>query len=101
MLNALTRWWERARRRAPSPEMLTLFSSGPTDSGATSHAGDGAESAGGVCLLPGALARMWRGPDRLRQKVADDTYVDAVDHPLYEILATLANAETTAYIQAR
>jgi HK97 family phage portal protein len=34
---------------------------------------------------------------KLRQKVAEDTYVDAVDHPLYEILAALPNPEQTAY----
>ena len=34
---------------------------------------------------------------KLRRKVAEDTYVDAVEHGLYEILASLANPETTAY----
>jgi HK97 family phage portal protein len=34
---------------------------------------------------------------KLRRKIAEDTYVDAVEHPLYEILASLANPETTSY----
>jgi HK97 family phage portal protein len=36
-------------------------------------------------------------PLRLRRKVADDTFTDATDHPLYEIVHDLANPETTAY----
>lgn len=38
-----------------------------------------------------------RTPIKLRRKVAEDTYVDAVDHDLYELLGSLPNPETTAY----
>jgi HK97 family phage portal protein len=33
----------------------------------------------------------------LRQKIADDTFIDAIDHPLFEILHALPNPEQTAF----
>jgi HK97 family phage portal protein len=38
-----------------------------------------------------------RTPIKLRQQIAPDTFTDAVDHPLYELLSSLPNPETTAY----
>jgi HK97 family phage portal protein len=38
-----------------------------------------------------------RTPLKLRQKAGPEAYVDATDHPLWEILHDLANPETTAY----
>ena len=38
-----------------------------------------------------------RTPVKLRRKVAEDTYVDAVEHDLYEILHALPNPEQTAF----
>lgn len=38
-----------------------------------------------------------RTPVKLRRKVAEDTYVDAVEHDLYEILHALPNPEATAF----
>ena len=38
-----------------------------------------------------------RTPIKLRRKVAADTFEDATDHDLFEILGSLANPETTSY----
>lgn len=38
-----------------------------------------------------------RTPIRLRRKVAEDSYVDAVEHDLFELMNTLPNPEMTAY----
>jgi HK97 family phage portal protein len=38
-----------------------------------------------------------RTPIRLRQQIDDDTWEDAVDHPLWEILHDLPNPEQSAY----
>lgn len=38
-----------------------------------------------------------RTPIRFRQQTAPDTYVDATDHPLYEILGSLPNPELTSF----
>jgi HK97 family phage portal protein len=38
-----------------------------------------------------------RTPIRLRRKVAEDTFVDAVEHDLFEIVSSLPNPEMTAY----
>lgn len=38
-----------------------------------------------------------RTPTKLRRQTAPDTFVDATDHPLYELLSALANPEMTAY----
>src|SRR5262245_34168178 len=36
-------------------------------------------------------------PTKMRRKIAPDTYVDAIEHDLWEILFALANPETTSY----
>jgi len=36
-------------------------------------------------------------PIKLRQRVAEDTFEDALSHPLYELLNSLPNPETTAF----
>lgn len=38
-----------------------------------------------------------RCPIQLKQQTAPDTFIDATDHPLYEILGSLPNPETSAY----
>jgi HK97 family phage portal protein len=38
-----------------------------------------------------------KSPIKLRRRVAEDTFVDAIEHDLWEILHDLANPETTAY----
>ena len=98
MPNVLTRWWERRSSLAtPSPELLALFSSGPTESGAIVSP-QTALSVPAVFSCCQVLSQdVARTPIRLRQKTADDTYEDAVDHPLWEILHDLANPEQTAF----
>ena len=61
------------------------------------HTREGAERRGGLLLRQRARRGYRRTQIKLRQKVAADTFVDAVDHDLYEILASLPNPETTAY----
>ena len=57
----LTRWWERRSLATPSPELLPLFSSGPTASGRHGLAGDGAQRAGGLQPACRCSRRMSRG----------------------------------------
>jgi HK97 family phage portal protein len=38
-----------------------------------------------------------RTPIKFREQIAPDTFVDALDHPLYELLHDLPNPEQTAY----
>jgi HK97 family phage portal protein len=38
-----------------------------------------------------------KSPIKLRRRVAEDTFVDAIEHDLWEILHDLANPETSAY----
>jgi len=47
-----------------------------------------------LSVLAGDVAKT---PIKLRRRVADDTFTDALDHGLWEILHDLPNAETTAY----
>jgi HK97 family phage portal protein len=98
MSNVLTRWLERRSNIAtPSPELLALFSSGPTAAGVTVSPSS-ALSVPAVFSCCQVLSQdVARTPIKLRQQTAPDTYTDAVDHPLYELLASLPNPEMTAF----
>lgn len=98
MANRLTRWWERRSSLAtPSPELLALFQSGPTPAGVSVTP----QTALGVPAVFSCIQVLSqdvaRTPLKLRRQTAPETYVDAVDHDLYELLNALANPEQTAY----
>jgi HK97 family phage portal protein len=97
-MNRFTRWLERRTNIAtPSPDLLQLFSSGPTDSGQTVTP-QTALSVPAVFACCQVLSQdVARTPIKLRQQTGPDTYIDAVEHPLYEILNALPNPEMTAY----
>ena len=89
-------WFARRSLALPSPELVTLFGSGTTASGVTVTP-EAALSVPAVFACIQVLAQdLARTPIRLRRKIGEDSYVDAVEHPLYEILATLPNPEQTA-----
>ena len=97
-MNRFLRWLERRSDVAtPSPDLLQLFASGPTDSGQVVSSTT-ALSVPAVFACVQVLSQdIARTPLRLRQQVAENTYEDALDHPLYEILHDLSNPEQTAY----
>ena len=97
-MNRFTRWLERRTNIAtPSPDLLQLFSGGPTDSGQTVNPVS-ALSVPSVFSCVQVLSQdVARTPIKLRQQTGPDTFIDAVDHPLYEILNSLPNPEQTAY----
>ena len=98
MFNRFSAWLERRSDiSTPSPEILQLFASGPTDSGQVVSPTT-ALSVPAVFSCCQVLSQdVARTPIKLRQQTGPDTYVDAVDHPLYEILHDLSNPEMTAY----
>jgi HK97 family phage portal protein len=97
MDNRFTRWWERRSLAHPSPTLLQLFSSLPTAAGVSVTA-ETALTVPAVFSCCQVLSQdIARTPIRFREKVAEDTYVDAVDHPLFEILSVLPNPEMTGY----
>ena len=94
----LLKWFDRRERRdMGTPPFYGWCASGPTVAGTyVEPATAMAVPAVFACcqVLSQDIART---PIRLRRRVSDDTYEDAVEHPLYEILHDLANPETTAY----
>src|SRR5215471_16609471 len=90
---------ERAlERRAviwPLPPLTDLI--GPTVAGMTVDATTATKVPAVFSCCQVLSQDLARTPIRLRQQVDDDTSVDALDHPLYEILHDLANPEMTAY----
>lgn len=97
MPNLFTRWLERRSLATPSRELLALFSSGPTESGLTVTP-EAALSVPAVFACCQVLSQdVARTPIKFREQVGPDTYEDAVDHPLSEILGSLWNPEQTAY----
>jgi len=97
MSNMLTRWWDRRSLAAPSPSFLRLFSSAPTAAGVTVDV-PSALTVPAVFACCQVLSQdIARTPIRFKQQVAPDTFEDALDHPLSELLGSLPNPETTAY----
>jgi HK97 family phage portal protein len=96
------RWFER--RSVPtwstsqSVEAFTsLFGEGPTSSTMVVTPETAVTVPAVFSCLQVLSQDVARTPIKLRRKVAEDTYVDAVEHDLYEILSALPNPETTAY----
>jgi HK97 family phage portal protein len=95
-------WWSRfVERRAWTLRELQSWSdmglTAPTSSGATVTP-ETAVSVPAVFSCCQVLSQdVARTPIRFREQVGEDSYVDASDHPLYEILHDLANPETTSY----
>jgi HK97 family phage portal protein len=94
-------WWKRLFERrdiiTPGLTWSDFSNVGPTAAGVTvtPHLALTVPAVYGcVSVLSQDVGRT---PLKLRRKVADDTYIDAVDHDLYDILGSLANPETTAY----
>lgn len=97
MDNPIRRWWERRSLATPSPQLLALFSSGPTDSGLVVSPEKALQVPAVFACVQVLSQDVARTPIRFRQQTAPDTFTDAVDHPLYEILGSLPNPELTAY----
>lgn len=91
------RWWERRTLATPSPQMRQLFSSGPTAAGITIEPASALTVPAVFACCQVLSQDLARTPIRFREKVAEDTFVDAVDHDLYELLSALPNPEQTAY----
>ncbi|ODS53214.1 MAG: phage portal protein [Acidobacteria bacterium SCN 69-37] len=89
---------ERRQRLSQLQSWADLgLGSGPTAAGITVTP-EKALSVPAVYACCSVLAQdVAKTPLRLRRKVAADTFTDATDHPLYEIVHDLANPETTAF----
>jgi HK97 family phage portal protein len=96
-MNALLRWFERRSLARPAPALLSLFSSTPTpaDMAVTPQTAAGVPAV--FSCLQVLSQDVARTPINFREQVAPDTYVDALDHPLYELLHDLPNPEQTSY----
>jgi HK97 family phage portal protein len=91
------RFFERRSLANPSPEILQLFNGGPTAAGMSVNS-ETALQVPAVFACCQVLAQdVARTPVKFRRRIAEDTYVDATDHDLFEILGTLPNPEQTSY----
>src|SRR5262245_54410827 len=96
-MNPLTRWFERRALARPAPTLLQLFASEPTPAG-TSVTPQTAAGVPAVFACLQVLSQdVARTPIRFKEQTAPDTFVDAYDPPLYELLHDLPNPEQTAY----
>jgi len=96
------RWFER--RAVPtwstrqSLEDFTALFGGGTTSSTVDVTPENAVNVPAVFACIQVLSQdVARAPIKLRRKTAEDTYVDAVEHDLWEILHDLPNAEHTAF----
>src|SRR5262245_31071264 len=89
------KWFER--RAAPTHPIEIVPTGGTTVAGVAVDAATAVRVPAGFSCCQVLSQDVARTPIRLRRNVNDDTYEDAVDHPLYEILHDLANPEMTAY----
>ena len=93
----LLRWLERRYITLPAGFDVADFGAGPTASSITVTADRALEVPAIFACLQVLCQDIARTPIKFRRKPADDTYVDATEHDLWDILATLPNAEQTAY----
>jgi HK97 family phage portal protein len=98
MSNPIRRWWEGRALALPSPVVRALIAEGPTESGATISPETALTVPAVFACIQVLSQDLARTPIRLRQKTGPDTFIDAVDHPLFEILSVLSNPEQTAYM---
>jgi HK97 family phage portal protein len=99
------RFWKWFERRAAPTRKTTqsaadyhaLFDSGPTASTMVVTPERALQVPAVFSCIQVLAQDVARTPIRLRRKVAEDSYVDAVEHDLFEIVSTLPNPEMTAY----
>src|SRR5262245_59255923 len=89
-------WLTRRSVPPPSPPWDVLWT-GPTVAGMTVDATTATKVPAVFACLSVLTQDLARCPVRLKRKVDADTYEDAVDHPLWEVLHDLANPDMTAY----
>lgn len=92
------RWFERRDIKTPGfASVADLLGVQATAAGITVTP-DTALQAPAVFAAIDTIARdVAKAPIKLRRKIAADTFEDAIEHDLYEILHALPNPETTAY----
>ena len=91
------RFFHRRSLAHPTPELLRIFDVGPTAAGISVTPAK-ALSVPAVYACVSVLAQdVAKTPIKMRRRVAEDTFVDAVDADLWEILHALPNPETSAY----
>jgi HK97 family phage portal protein len=101
MPNAFMRWLERrvsvTTLARPSPAFWQLFESGPTASGQVVDATTALQVPAVFSCIQVLAQDLARTPIRFRQKTGPDTFVDAADHDLFDLLNSLPNPEMTAF----
>jgi HK97 family phage portal protein len=97
MRNPFARWFERRDITLTPSDGSWWTSGGVTDSGQVVSPTT-ALSVPAVYACCSILSQdLARTPLKLRQQTGPDTFVDAIDHPLFEILNSLWNPEMTAF----
>ncbi len=97
------RWFDRLfHRRGVSfagdfRTVAGLLGAGPTASG-MAVTPERALTVPAVYACTGVLSQdVAKTPIKLRRRLGEDTFTDATEHELYEVLHALPNAETSAY----
>src|SRR5688500_17680529 len=94
-------WWSRLFERRdvlmPGVVWSDFGNVGPTDAGITVTATVAMRVPAVYSCVAVLSHDVACTPVKLRRQIAEDTFVDATDHDLYELLISLPNPETTAY----
>jgi len=99
-------WWQRLFERRSQPQWTLSelqswadmgLGSGPTSAGITVTADRAAAVPAVYSCLQIISQDVAKTSLKLRRRLTPDTFEDATDHPLFEILGTLPNPETSAY----
>jgi HK97 family phage portal protein len=93
----LTRWLERRYVTLPSGFDTSDFGVGPTASSICVTPEKALEVPAVFACLQVLCQDIGRTPIKFRRRIADDAFVDATEHDLWELLHSLPNAETTAF----
>src|SRR5262245_56328363 len=91
--NWYNRMFERRSVSNPSPVLLDIFSSGPTEAGIAISPEQALQIPEVFAALNTVASDVARTPLRLLRRTGPDSFEPAIDHPLHELLNSLPNSE--------
>ena len=95
-MNWFTKWLARRSLGNPTPDEWALFAS-PTDAGVMVTPETALQVPVVTACIKVLSEDVAKTPLRLREQIGADAYVDALDHPLFELLHDLPNPEVDAF----
>lgn len=96
MIERIRSYFQRRSLGRPSP-LLSVYDIQQTAAGITVTPQTALQAPAVFAAIDTIARDVAKAPIKLRRRIGPDTFEDAIEHDLYELLSALPNAETTAY----